>query len=180
MGRLGKLPVEIPEKAKAEIKGTEVSVTGPMGSLDRTFSDMVKISDSPEGIFVEAKGNSKSAKQHQGSTRAHIANMIAGVTEGWKKRLEVNGPGYRAEVNGQDLVLTVGYSHPIVITAPEGVKFSIEKNVITVEGADKEAVGHVSALVRRSREPNPYTGSGVKYADEKIRRKVGKQAGKVE
>jgi len=180
MGRLGKLPVNIPEGVTATVAGRTVSVAGAKGTLSRAFSSMVKISQTDEGILVEGKGNSKIAKQHQGSTRAHIANMVAGVTEGWKKSLEVSGPGYRAEVKGQDLVLTIGYSHPVIITAPEGVSFSMEKNVITVEGADKEAVGHVSSLVRRSREPNPYTGSGVKYTDEQVRRKVGKQAGKAE
>jgi len=180
MGRLGKLPVELPGGVKAEVNGREVVVTGPKGSLTRRFSDMVKISLSDEGISIESKGDSKTERQHQGSTRAHVANMVKGVTEGWKKSLEIEGPGYRAEVKGKDLVLAVGYSHPVVITAPEGVTFSQEKNVVTVEGVDKEVVGHTASLVRRSRGPNPYTGSGVKYSDEQVRRKVGKQAGKVE
>lgn len=180
MGRLGKLPVSIPESVKTEISGTSFSVTGPKGTLSRVFPGHVGIVSGEYGIEVVQKGNSKAAKAAQGSTRAHIANMVKGVSDGWKKVLEINGPGYRAEVRGSSLALMVGHSHPITIPAPEGIKFSLEKNVLSVEGPDKEVVGHISALIRDTRRPNPYTGSGIKYQDEVIHRKVGKQAGKTE
>lgn len=180
MGRLGRLPVSLPTGVKAEINGSEVVVSGPKGTLKRVFPALVEIVSGEEGVSVSAKGNSKQSRAAQGSTRAHIANMVRGVSEGWSKKLEISGPGYRAEVRGKDLVLMVGYSHPVTINAPEGISFSLEKNVITVDGPDKEVVGHVSALIRDSRRPNPYTGSGIKYSDEVVRRKVGKQAGKAE
>lgn len=179
MGRFGKLPVKLPEGVKAEANGKTFSVIGPKGTLVRVLS-RVEVTVENGNITVSQKGSSKAARAAQGSARAHIANMVHGVTVGWKKQLEVNGPGYRAEVRGRDLALTVGHSHPVVIAAPESVNFSIEKNIITVEGPDKDAVGHVSALIRDSRRANPYTGFGVKYVDEVVRRKVGKQAGKTE
>lgn len=180
MGRLGRLPVVLPEGVKAEISGGEFSVTGTKGTLKRTFPNLVKISLEDGEISVEMKGSSKAARAAQGSTRSHIANMVHGAHEGWKKSLEISGPGYRAEARGAELVLMVGYSHPVVIKAPEGITFRVEKNTIHVEGIDKEMVGHVSAQIRDSRRPNPYTGSGIKYSDEVVRRKVGKQAGKAE
>lgn len=180
MGRLGRLPVSVPESVKLDLNGRTVTVTGPKGTLSREFPSGVLITKTDEGISVSQKGDTKQSYSDQGSARSHIANMVQGVSEGWKKVLEINGPGYRGEVRGKDLVLSVGYSHPINIEAPEGVSFKIEKNVLTVEGVDKEVIGHVSALIRDSRRPNPYTGSGVKYQDEVIRRKVGKQAGKTE
>lgn len=180
MGRLGKLPVSLPQGVTAEVSGHTVVVKGPKATLAREFSPLVKIEHSDEGVAVAIKGNAKTAKAAQGSVRSHINNMVKGVSEGWKKQLEINGPGYRAEIRGRELVLSLGYSHPVNIAAPEGINFSQEKNIVTVEGADKELVGHISALIRDSRRPNPYTGSGVKYVGEIVRRKVGKQAGKAE
>lgn len=177
MGRLGKLPVELKDGAQAQIDGVKVSITGPKGGLSRTFSGKVKISLKDEGIVVEGSALAAAA---QGSTRAHIANMVHGVTEGWKKELEVSGPGYRAEARGKDLVLLVGYSHPVTISAPEGIAFGVEKNIISVSGIDKEAVGQIAALIRDTRRPSPYTGSGIRYTTETVRRKAGKQAGKTE
>ncbi len=180
MGRLGNLPVSVPESVKVELNGTSFAVSGPKGNLSRVFPRFVGIAMVENNIEVSKKGNSKAALAAQGSTRAHIANMVKGVSEGWKKVLEINGPGYRGEVRGSDLSLMVGHSHPITFAAPENIKFTMEKNVLTVEGVDKEVVGHISALIRDTRRPNPYTGSGIKYQDEVIRRKVGKQAGKTE
>ena len=179
MGRFGKLPVELPQDVKAETSDRTLSVTGPKGNLTRDFP---KVTVTLEGtsLTVAQKGNSKAARAEQGSTRAHIANMVRGGSEGWKKKLEVSGPGYRAEIKGRDLSLLVGYSHPVVIPAPESISFSLEKNIVTVEGKDKDEVGHISALVRSARRPNPYTGFGIRYVDETVRRKVGKQAGKTE
>lgn len=180
MGRLGKLPVQLTGGVTYEVKDSAVVVTGPKGSLTRKLPREVELSLGEDGIVVTQKGNSKVAKAGQGSTRAHIANMVRGVSEGWKKQLEINGPGYRAEVRGKDLVLSVGYSHPVIVSAPEGITFTLEKNIVTVDGFDKEKVGHVSALVRDTRRPNPYTGSGIRYTTEVVRRKAGKQAGKTE
>ncbi|OGM33377.1 50S ribosomal protein L6 [Candidatus Woesebacteria bacterium RIFCSPHIGHO2_01_FULL_44_21] len=180
MGRFGKLPVKVPVEVKVTITDNGITVAGPKGTLERTFPRLVKVAESEGNIVVEQMGGSKAARAVQGATRAHIANMVSGVLTGWKKQLEVSGPGYRAELRGRDLVLMVGHSHPVVISAPEAINFVVEKNVITVEGANKDEVGHISALIRDSRRANPYTGFGVKYTDEVVRRKVGKQAGKTE
>jgi large subunit ribosomal protein L6 len=180
MGRFGKLPVELPEGVSGSLDGNALTLEGVKGSLTRLFPRLVKVILKDGRVVVEQKVNSKTARAAQGTTRAHIANMAHGVAEGWKKQLEIGGPGYRAEVNGKDLALTVGYSHPVVIVAPKSVNFVVEKSTITVEGIDKEEVGQVSAKIRDARRPNPYTGSGIKYTDEVIRRKVGKTAGKTE
>jgi len=177
MGRFGKLPVELKDGVKAVIDGAKVSIAGPKGNLSRVFRGKIKIVLNEEGIVVEGRAPAAAV---QGSARAHIANMVHGVVEGWKKELEVSGPGYRAEVRGKDLVLMVGYSHPVTIAAPEGVVFGVEKNIIRVEGVDKEVVGQTAALIRDTRRPSPYTGSGIRYTTETVRRKVGKQAGKTE
>lgn len=177
MGRLGQLPIQIPTGVTATVADGVAQVKGGNSVLARTLPSEVQVSVENNEVSVNIKKATKVALTMQGTTRAHIKNMIIGVTDGWKKQLEVSGPGYRAEARGQELVLTLGYAHPVIIKAPEGVKFTVEKNVITVEGADKEAVGHTSALVRAARKPNPYTGAGVKYTDEVVRRKAGKQAG---
>jgi len=177
MGRLGKLPVKLPEGVKIEVANRVLSVTGPKGELSRNLPRKVAIKVKDGSGFVEKKGDSKLANALQGTFRSHLSNMVHGVTEGWKKELEINGPGFRAEAKPKEIVLSVGYSHPVIIKAPENIEFKVEKNLITVEGIDKEVVGHVAAMVRNSRKPNPYTGSGIKYVDEVIRRKPGKQAG---
>lgn len=180
MGRLGKLPVELPQNVKAEVNGSSVVIEGTKGSLNRSFSGPIIIKMTDEGVLIDKKGNTQASRALQGSVRAHVLNMIKGVSEGWKKQLEISGPGYRAEARGKEIVLSVGYSHPVIITAPEGISFQVEKNIITVEGSDKEKVGQTAALIRDSRRASPYTGSGVKYVDEVVRRKAGKQAGKTE
>lgn len=180
MGRLTKLPVKLPSEVKVTQAEHEITIAGPKGTLTRKLPDCVVVSEVDGSLAVEQKGNSKAARAAAGSIRAHIANMVHGVTQGWKKQLEVSGPGYRAEVRGRDLVLMVGHSHPVTIPAPESVDFSVEKNIVTVEGPDKDVVGQTSALIRDSRRVNPYTGFGVKYVGEVVRRKVGKQAGKAE
>lgn len=177
MGRLGQLPIQIPSTVTVKVADGSIEVKGAGATLVRTLPREVKVEVGEGAVVVSIQKNSKNAKTMQGTTRAHIKNMVLGVTEGWKKQLEVNGPGYRAEARGQELVLTLGYAHPVVVKAPEGVKFGVEKNIITVEGANKEDVGHISALVRGARKPNPYTGAGVRYTDEQVRRKAGKQAG---
>lgn len=178
MSRFGKLPVIMPEGAQIQFDGNRVVVKGPKGELSREFPKTVAVKQSDEGILVEIKKETRQAKADQGTTRAHIGNMTKGVTEGWSRELEIIGTGYRAEMKGQDLNLIIGYSHPVLIKAPQGITFAIEKNKITVSGIDKDVVGQTAALVRAVREPEPYKGKGIKYIDEIIRRKAGKQAAK--
>lgn len=178
MSRFGKLPIEIPAGVTVSVTDQVLSVTGPKGTLSRVLPAGVAVKVEGAEALIEGKNESKAVSQNQGTTRAHLINMTKGVTLGWKKQLEIVGAGYRAEVKGQDLVMQIGYSHPVVITAPTGLSFKVEKSFVTVEGSDKEMVGHVSALVRASRPPEPYKGSGIKYTDEVIRRKAGKQAAK--
>lgn len=177
MGRLGRLPVEIPQGVEVKLDRDLIEVKGPKGSLSRRLTRNVEVKQTDDGILVTNKNETKPSKMMQGTLRSHIRNMMHGVTEGWSRQLEVNGPGYRAEVKGNDISMTLGYSHPVVIKGRENMKFNVEKNVITVESPNKEDVGHVAALIRGARKPNVYTGSGVKYIDEVIRRKAGKQAG---
>lgn len=178
MSRFGKLPIEIPTGVSVTLEGKSMSVTGPKGTLTRTLPDGVVVKVDGNTALVEGKNESKAVSSNQGTTRAHLINMAKGVTLGWSKQLEIVGAGYRAEVRGQDLVMQIGYSHPVIIAAPTGLTFKVDKSIVTVEGADKEIVGHVSSLVRASRPPEPYKGSGIKYTTEIIRRKAGKQAAK--
>ena len=178
MGRLGKLPVSFEDSVKVKLDKGQVEITGPKGALSKNFTGDIEVAidEKEKQIAVKTKKDTIQARTMQGTMRAHLANMVKGVTEGWKKELEINGPGYRAELKGSDLSLAAGRSHPVVIKAPENTQFKVEKNIITVEGIDKEVVGQTAALVREVRKPNPYTGSGIKYTDEVVRRKAGKQA----
>jgi len=176
MARYGKIPVKIPEGVKLEFKDKEIEVSGPKGTLKFEVPVFITVDIKEEEACFDSRKDTKKAKAMLGTTRSYVANMVTGVTEGWSKSLEINGPGYRAEVKEDELVLTLGFSHPVVIKAPEGISFAVEKNIITVEGADKEKVGQTAANIRESRKPNPYKGTGIKYQDEEIRRKAGKQA----
>jgi large subunit ribosomal protein L6 len=176
MSKIGKAPVILPEGVTASVSGQEVSVTGPKGSISRKFSRKVSIEIKDGKILVSATGKEKSTLSVWGTTRAIIAGMVEGVVNGWKKELELVGTGYRAEVQGNTLVLTVGYSHPVKIEAPQGITFKVEKTIITVEGVDKELVGQIAANIRYVRPPEPYKGKGIKYLDEVVRRKAGKAA----
>ncbi|KKS81022.1 MAG: 50S ribosomal protein L6 [Candidatus Woesebacteria bacterium GW2011_GWC1_43_10b] len=180
MARFGRLPVELPEGVKAEMDSGGVKISGPKGTLTFLLPKRVTVKIEGSVLTVEKKGDSKIARALQGTTRANLRNMVKGVTEGWSKTLEIEGAGYRAELKGKDLSLAIGYSHPVVIKAPEGIGFKIEKNVITVEGADKAMVGQVAADVRESRRPDPYKAKGIRYQYEVIRRKPGKAAAKTE
>ena len=180
MARFGKLPVSVPEGVTVSGVGGKLVVKGPKGELARVMPSKVKVDTKDGELTVTSKDDSDSARALQGTIRSHILNMIHGVTEGWAKALEIEGAGYRAEVSGKDLVLNVGYSHPVTIAAPEGISFGVEKNVVTVSGADKEVVGQIAADIRKTRTPNVYTGSGIKYQDEEVRRKAGKQAASAE
>ncbi len=178
MSRIGKQPIDIPSNVKVAMEGATIKVTGPEGSLDLSVRDEVDVTINGSVITVNRKNDSKTARELHGLTRTLIANMVHGVSKGFEKRLEIVGVGYRADVSGDVINLSLGYSHPISYTLPKGVKASVERQTsITLKGADKQLVGQVAADIRAMRPPEPYKGKGVKYADEHIRRKAGK-AGK--
>ncbi|RME46200.1 MAG: 50S ribosomal protein L6 [Chloroflexi bacterium] len=180
MSRVGKMPVEIPPKVTVEIKGSTVRVKGPKGELTRTFHPDMDIRMDNGHIVVNRPSDHRTHRALHGLTRALIANMVQGVSEGFKKTLVIEGVGYRADMRGNTLVLNVGYSHPVEIQPPDGIQITIERGAksLTVEGIDKEVVGEVAAKIRAVRPPEPYKGKGIRYADEYVRRKPGK-AGKV-
>ncbi|MBU0572544.1 50S ribosomal protein L6 [Patescibacteria group bacterium] len=176
MSRIGKLPVILPETVEISVSDGVVSIKGPKGELKRKLPREIKIEVGSKEILIRPKGDSKTARAMHGTWRALIANMVKGVSEGWSKQLELVGTGYRAEGSESNLVLAIGYSHPVEMKAPEGISFTIQKTIITVEGADKELVGQVAAKIRDIRPPEPYKGKGIKYIDEVVRRKPGKAA----
>ena len=176
MSRIGKLPVNIPEGVKVEVKQGVIRVVGPKGELERVLPRTVLVKLKGDIIEVSSKGSSKAAKAIHGTIRAIISNMVVGTSTGWSKTLELVGTGYRASVSGNTLTLTVGYSHPVEIEAPDGITFAVEKSEITVEGIDKELVGQISATIRAVRPPEPYKGKGIRYKDEEVLRKAGKAA----
>jgi large subunit ribosomal protein L6 len=179
MSRIGKQPVPVPAGVVVTIaEGNAVTVKGPKGTLNRTLPGEMKLTQAGGAITVERPNDLKKYKALHGLTRTLLNNMVVGVTEGYTKRLEINGVGYRAAKSGGKLTLTLGYSHPVEMTDPEGVTTEVEgTNKIIVSGIDKEKVGQYAANIREKRGPEPYTGKGVKYETEKIRRKAGK-AGK--
>jgi len=177
MSKVGKKPVLIPSGVEVADTGTLFVVKGPKGELTRKYPSRLlslKIDKNSASIFPKSK--SESAYINWGTYRSHLNNMVKGVCEGWKKSLELVGVGYRAELEGRNLLLTVGYSHPVRIVCPEGITFSVEKTVINIEGIDKELVGLIADKIRSVRPPEPYKGKGIKYVDEIIRRKAGKAA----
>ncbi len=176
MSKIGQLPIQIPSGVTIEITGKTVNVSGPKGKLSIVVNDLVSIKQEEGNLLVSVTKETKFAKSIWGTTRKLISNMVKGVTDGWSKQLELVGTGYRAEVQGKTLVLTVGYSHPVKIEAPDGVNFKVEKGIITVDGPDRQIIGQLSANIRGARPPEPYKGKGVKYVDEVIRRKAGKAA----
>lgn len=180
MSRIGRLPVMIPSGVNVSVDGTYVHVKGPKGELERTFPSAVTISIDEGQLKVERPSDEAYYRAMHGMVRAVINNMVVGVSSGFEKILEVSGVGYRAELDGNNLVLNVGYSHPVVIEPPVGISFEVDtrSRQIKVMGYDKETVGQVAANIRNVRPPEPYKGKGIKYLDEKIRRKAGK-AGKV-
>lgn len=178
MSKIGRLPIQVVAGATVEVSGREVKVTGPKGTLTQKLPRGVEVTVTGAEVNVTSKGNSKQDVSNHGTIRALLNNNVKGVTTGWSKQMELVGTGFRAEVAGKTLSLTVGYSHPVKIEAPEGITFKVEKNIVTVEGADREVVGQVSANIRSVRPPEPYKGKGIKYTDEVIRRKAGKAAAK--
>lgn len=174
MSKIGKQPVIVPQSVKVSIVDSQVEVTGPKGTLNLHVHPQVDAKLVEDQIIITSKSESKFAKSLHGLTRSLIANMVKGVTDGHEKILEIIGVGYRAAKQGDNLVLNVGYSHPVVITPFSGVMCEIKENKIIVTGADKALVGETAAIIRRVRPPEPYKGKGIKYADELIRRKAGK------
>ena len=180
MSRIGRMPVVIPQGVDVEIKGTHVRVKGPKGELSHTFPASMTIKKEDGQVIVLRPDDERTHRALHGMTRALINNMVTGVSTGFEKILEINGVGYRAEMNGKNLVLYLGYSHPVVVEPPQGIRFDVDARTrqIKVMGYDKQEVGQVAADIREIRPPEPYKGKGIKYIDEKIRRKAGK-AGKV-
>jgi large subunit ribosomal protein L6 len=181
MSRLGKLPIKIAEGTQVKIEDNFIIVKGPKGELKQELSDLVNIEilDSEIKISVGDENNKKQ-KSFWGLYWSLINNMVIGVTDGFEKKLEANGVGYRVAIAGKKLTLNVGYSHPVDFTLPEGVDGAVEGNVITISGASKQLVGEMAAQIRKIRKPEPYKGKGIKYVDEIIRRKEGKAATKAE
>lgn len=179
MSRIGKKPIEIPAGVDVKIEGNLVTVKGPKGTLSRDIHPNIAVEKDGNTITVSRPDDSKQNRSLHGLSRTLIANMVYGVNETFKRELEVNGIGYRAEMKGKDLVLKVGYSHDVIMKAPEGITIEVPApNKIIISGTDKQKVGQFAANVREKRPPEPYKGKGIKYANEVVRRKVGKTGAK--
>ena len=179
MSRIGRLPITVPSGVDVTIDGRNVTVKGPKGTLSRSLHPDIAVTQEDGSIVVTRPTEQKTHKQLHGLTRTLVNNMVVGVTDGYRKGLEITGVGYRAALNGKKLQLNLGYSHPIEIEPPEGIRFEVENPTrLAVVGIDKELVGQIAAQVRATRKPEPYKGKGVRYAGEYIRRKAGK-AGKI-
>jgi large subunit ribosomal protein L6 len=180
VSRVGRLPVVLPSGVDVKIDGPHVKVKGPKGELEFSFSPEIEVVINGSEILVNRPSDAREMRSLHGTTRALIQNMVTGVTDGFQKELQLVGVGYRANMEGKDLVLNVGYSHPVVVEPPEGITFEVgERNQqVFISGIDKQSVGQVAADVRKIRPPEPYKGKGIRYKDEYIRRKAGK-AGKV-
>lgn len=176
MSRIGKQPITIPEKTDITVEGTTVTVKGPLGTLSRTFTPNVAIVKDGDTVVTKPANNTRLAQALWGTYASHIRNMVAGVTTAYEKKLVVEGVGYKVDVQGSKLMLTVGFSHPVTVEIPEGLTVTNEKNTITISGIDKELVGHFAAKVRMIKKPEPYKGKGIRYDDEVVRRKQGKKA----
>ena len=177
MSRIGRQPIAVPDGVTVDVKPGMVSVKGPKGELSQTVSQDMKVNQSDGTLTVERPTDRGEHRALHGLTRSLIANMVTGVTEGYEKRLEIQGVGYRARLQGKALDLSVGYSHTISVAAPDGIEFEVPAPTqIVVRGIDKQLVGEIAARIRRTRPPEPYKGKGVRYAGEHVRRKVGKRA----
>ncbi len=178
MSRIGRLPITVPSGVKVDISGQEVAVTGPKGSLSLDVAEPLTVSQDGDSIAVARPNDERRNRALHGLTRTLVNNMIIGVTEGYSKAMEISGTGYRVAAKGRDLEFALGYSHPVLVPAPEGITFQVESPTkFTVSGIDKQLVGETAAKIRKIRKLDPYKGKGVRYADEVIRRKAGK-AGK--
>jgi large subunit ribosomal protein L6 len=179
MSRIGKKPVQLPKNVTATIDGRKITVKGPNGELQRTLHPAMKVELEDGTVVVKRPSDDKEHKALHGLTRTLVANMVEGVERGYKKQLDIVGVGFRAETRPYGLFLALGFSHPVEYRAPKGIKLTApQPTSVVIEGADKEMVGQVAAEIRGLRPPEPYKGKGIKYADEKIRRKAGKAGGK--
>ena len=175
MSRVGKLPVKVPNKVNVSIDKDTIVIKGPKGELSMPLSEYVSVDQNDDTITFKPTNKSPKANKLFGTYRASVANMVHGVTEGFEKKLELQGVGYRCQVQGKSLILSVGYSHQITIPAPEGINLAVEANTkVTVNGIDKQLVGQVAANIRATRPPEPYKGKGVRYEGEYVRKKAGK------
>jgi large subunit ribosomal protein L6 len=178
MSRIGKRPINIPNKVTVTIDGQKVAVKGPKGELYRVLPPEIGLTQEGETLVVKPKNDSRKARQRYGLCRTLVANMVEGVSKGFERRLEIQGVGYRAQVQGRNLILNVGYSNPVEMPAPEGINIAVENNTnVIVSGINKEVVGNTAAKIRGVRPPEVYKGKGIRYAGEIVRRKAGK-AGK--
>lgn len=178
MSRIGKQPITIPQGVTVTQEDGMISATGPKGSLAVSLLPELKVSISDDQLTVTKTAENPTTQQSYGLMRTLVANIITGVSEGYQKQLEINGVGYRAAVSGSKVTLNLGFSHPVEVNLPQGIAASIDKNVMTITGSDKQLVGQVAANIRALRKPEPYKGKGIKYIDETIRRKAGKTATK--
>ena len=175
MSRIGKKPILIPKEVEVKIEGNVVSVKGPKGELSRKIRPEVKVETKEDKIFLSIRTETKLTKSLWGLTRALLFNMVKGVTSGFEKKLEIQGIGFKAAVDTENLVLNVGFTNQVKIKIPQNIKISVEKNIITVVGVDKELVGQLAANIRKVKPPEPYKGKGIRYVNEIVRRKVGKK-----
>lgn len=175
MSRLAKKPIPIPEKVEVSIHPPVVSVSGPLGKLERNLGPLVSVKEENRSITITKVSSAREARAMLGTAAAHIKNMLAGVRQPFLKKLVVEGIGFKSEVRGKDLALSLGFSHPVTLPIPEGLSVKAEKNVITVSGSDRELVGQFAAVIRDQKKPEPYKGKGIRYDGEVIRRKQGKK-----
>ncbi|MDR0888628.1 MAG: 50S ribosomal protein L6 [Coriobacteriales bacterium] len=177
MSRIGKMPIAVPNGVEVKIDGQTVHVKGAKGELEQTFLDYVTIKQDGDQLIVDRIDDTREARSNHGLSRTLLSNMVVGVSDGFSKNLEIIGVGYRAALKGKDLELQLGYSHPVLVKAPEGISFEVpEQTKITVRGIDKQKVGQVAADIRKWRKPEPYKGKGIRYEGEYVRRKLGKAA----
>lgn len=178
MSRIGKKPIEIPAGVSVKVENTVITVTGPKGTLSRTLPGNVEVAVEGGSVQVVRMNDEKSGRSEHGLTRTLVANMIGGVSKGFEKGLEIVGVGYRGEIEGRTLKLLIGFSTPVLFAIPDGVSIKVEKQTgLTVSGINKELVGMVAAEIRDLKKPEPYKGKGIRYVNERVRRKVGKSAG---
>ncbi len=177
MSRIGRQPIAVPDGVDVQVSSGQVIVKGPKGELHQDFANDMKVELAEGTLTVERPTNRGEHRALHGLTRSLIANMVQGVTEGYEKRLEIQGVGYRAQLRGNSLELSLGFSHPVSVEAPEGIEFEVpQPTEIVVRGIDKQQVGQIAADIRKQRPPEPYKGKGVRYAGEQVARKVGKRA----
>lgn len=179
MSRVGKKPIKIPPNVEVKIEKNKVTIKGPKGELSREVRPEIKVKEDKGSLVVSPKAETKKSKAFWGLTRALLNNMVKGVCEGYEKKLEIKGLGYKANLEGETLVLMAGFTHPVKIKAPQGIQITTQQKIITVSGIDKELVGQVASRIKKVRPAEPYKGKGIRYVGEVIRRKAGKKAATV-